>query len=174
MIRNIEHRGPDSTSVIISKYFSSATARLAIEKIKEGHQPIISKNKRYILSFNGEIFNYKNIIRKFSFENENVNSEIKLLEKLFQLKGTTFVNELEGQFAISIYDLQKQKLYLFRDRFGIRPLYYKKNDESFIYASEIKSISAFSEEVFDTKIVVHLQKKWTSTFLSYPRFHRKN
>ena len=72
MIRNIEHRGPDSTSVIISKYFSSATARLAIEKIKEGHQPIISKNKRYILSFNGEIFNYKNIIRKFSFENENV------------------------------------------------------------------------------------------------------
>ncbi len=152
MIENIEHRGPDATNVVISKFFSSATARLAIEKIKEGKQPIISESKKYILSFNGEIFNYKDIINKYSFQSKNVNSEIKLLENLFEIKGTSFVNELEGQFAISIYDLQKQVLYLFRDRFGIRPLFYQINKKSFIYASEIKSISAFSKEIFNTNI----------------------
>ena len=86
MIKNIEHRGPDSTNVIISKYFSSATARLAIEKIKEGKQPILSKSKKYILSFNGEIFNYKEIINKYSFPKKDVDSEIKLLENLFEIK----------------------------------------------------------------------------------------
>ena len=152
MIQNIEHRGPDSTSIIISKYFSSATARLEIEKIKEGKQPILSKSKKYILSFNGEIFNYKEIIDKYSFNKKDVDSEIKLLENLFEIKGTSFVDELEGQFVISIYEIQNKTLYLFRDRFGIRPLFYKKNNEFFVYASEIKSISSFSKEILNTEL----------------------
>ena len=152
MIDIISHRGPDAIGAMISKNFSVATARLSIEKIKEGHQPIITDNHRYILSFNGEIFNYKNIIKKYSFSSVDINSEIKLLGKLFQLKGSKFINEIEGQFAISIYDVIEDKLYLFRDRFGIRPLFYKEKNNSFIYASEIKSIGAYGEEILKTSL----------------------
>ena len=67
MINIIDHRGPDALCAIIGKKFSMATARLAIEKIREGEQPIVDENKRYVLSFNGEIFNYKDIILKYSF-----------------------------------------------------------------------------------------------------------
>jgi len=152
MINIIDHRGPDSIGVLIGKNYCAATARLSIEKIKEGHQPIITNNNRYIVSFNGEIFNYKNIIKKYSFSINDINSEIKLLAKLFELKGSKFINEIEGQFAISIYDNFEDKLYLFRDRFGIRPLFYKENNKSFLYASEIKSMGAYSKEVLKTSL----------------------
>ena len=66
MIKIINHRGPDDTCALIGKNFCVATARLAIEKIKYGQQPIVDNKKRYILSFNGEIFNYKDIISKYS------------------------------------------------------------------------------------------------------------
>ena len=78
MINIIEHRGPDDLRAVIGKKFCTATARLAIEKIKEGYQPILSENKRYVLSFNGEIFNYKDIISKHSFLKNKINSELRL------------------------------------------------------------------------------------------------
>lgn len=145
MINIIGHRGPDALCAVIGKKFSMATARLAIEKIREGEQPIVNDNKKYVLSFNGEIFNYKDIILKYSFQKDKVDSEIKLLAKLFELKGVNFINEVEGQFAISIYDVVYDKLYLYRDRFGIRPIYYKYKNKKFLYSSEIKSIVAFEE-----------------------------
>jgi len=152
MINIIEHRGPDDLCAVIGKKFCAATARLAIERVKEGYQPIISENKRYILSFNGEIFNYKDIISKYSFSKNITNSEAKLLVKLFELKGVDFISEIQGQFAISIYDIINDKLYLFRDRFGIRPIYYKHKNKTFLYSSEIKSLVAFDESVAKTSL----------------------
>ena len=145
MINIIDHRGPDETFAVIGKNFCAATARLAIERVKEGYQPVFSESKKYILSFNGEIFNYKEIISKYSFSRNKINSEAKLLIKLFEIKGVDFVNEIKGQFAISIYDVHNDKLYLFRDRFGIRPIYYKHKNKTFLYSSEIKSIIAVGE-----------------------------
>ncbi len=149
MIGSISHRGPDSIGAVVSKNYSCATARLSIEKIEEGYQPIITSNRKFILSLNGEIFNYKKIIKKYNFKN-NINSEVKLLAELFELKGKNFINEIDGQFAISIFDIKKNKLYLFRDRYGIRPLFYKNDNQSFVYASEIKSISAYNNSVLET------------------------
>ena len=152
MINIIDHRGPDETSAVIGKNFCVATARLAIEKVKEGYQPVLSESKKYILSFNGEIFNYKEIISKYSFSRNKINSEAKLLVKLFETKGVDFVNEIKGQFAISIYDVHNDKLYLFRDRFGIRPIYYKHKNRTFLYSSEIKSIVAVGETTPKTSL----------------------
>ena len=143
MINIIGHRGPDDLCAVVGKNFCAASARLAIEKVKDGYQPVISENKRYILSFNGEIFNYKDIILKYSFSKNKINSEAKLLIKLFELKGVNFAKEIQGQFAISIYDTKEKKLYLFRDRFGIRPIFYKHQKETLLYSSEIKSIIAY-------------------------------
>ena len=153
MINIINHRGPDDTCALIGKNFCVATARLAIEKIKYGQQPIVDDKKRYILSFNGEIFNYKDIISKYSFSKNKINSEVKLLTKLFELKGINFIQEIQGQFAISIYDSLEDKLYLFRDRFGMRPVYYKNNNKVFLYSSEIKSIIAFEETAPTTSLM---------------------
>ena len=163
MINSISHRGPDSIGVVISNRYSCATARLSIEKIKEGYQPIITEDRKYIFSFNGEIFNYKKIIKKYSFKNE-INSEIKLLAELFFLKGEGFINEIQGQFAISIYDVKQDKLYLYRDRFGIRPLFYKIDNQSFVYASEIKSISAYGNSILETsnKSIASTSLFWTN------------
>ena len=153
MISIIGHRGPDTTRVVIGKSFSFATARLAIEKLKEGYQPIIHKNKKFILSFNGEIFNYKDLIQKYSFAKNKIDSEAKLLAELFELKGVKFISEIKGQFAISIYNVFENKLYLFRDRFGIRPLFFKCYKDTFLYSSEIKSIVAFEEKAPETSLM---------------------
>ena len=107
MIGIIQHRGPDATRVVIGKFFCFATARLSIEKIDEGYQPIIYNNKQFVVSFNGEIFNYKDIITKYSFSRKKIDSEVKLLAELFNLKGINFIKEIKGQFAISIYDVFK-------------------------------------------------------------------
>ena len=153
MISIIGHRGPDTTRVVIGKSFSFATARLSIERLEEGYQPIIHKNKKCILSFNGEIFNYKDLIQKYSFAKNKINSEAKLLAELFELKGVKFISEIKGQFAISIYNVFEKKLYLFRDRFGIRPLFFKCYKDTFLYSSEIKSIVAFEEKAPETSLM---------------------
>lgn len=153
MLHILQHRGPDSFKVISSKNFFSATARLAIEKIKFGNQPIVDDNKKFIISFNGEIFNYKILISKYFHNDQNINSEVKLLLQIFIKKGVSFVDEIQGQFAISIYDIDKEKLYLFRDRYGIRPLFFNKTQNFFIYSSEIKAISILKEENLKTSLL---------------------
>lgn len=153
MLHILQHRGPDSFNVISSKDFFSATARLAIEKLKDGGQPISDSDKKFIISFNGEIFNYKILILKYFKNDKSINSEIKLLLKLFIKKGINFIKEIQGQFSISIYDINKEKLYLFRDRYGIRPLFFHKTNKYFIYASEIKAISILKKEKLKTSIL---------------------
>jgi asparagine synthase (glutamine-hydrolysing) len=150
MLHILQHRGPDSFKVIASKKFCSATARLAIERIKTGHQPIIDDDKKFIISFNGEIFNYKILINKYFYNDKNINSEVQLLLKIFLKKGVNFIKEIQGQFSISIYDINNEKLYLFRDRYGIRPLFYNKSQDFFIYSSEIKAISILKKENLKT------------------------
>jgi asparagine synthase (glutamine-hydrolysing) len=153
MLHILQHRGPDSFKVISSKDFFSATARLAIEKIKDGEQPISDFDKKYIISFNGEIFNYKILISKYFKNDKTINTEIKLLLKMFIKKGINFIKEIQGQFSICIYDTNKEKLYLFRDRYGIRPLFFHKCNEYFIYASEIKAISILKKENLKTSLL---------------------
>ena len=118
----INHRGPDEKNIITYKNFSAGVKRLSIESIKFGKQPI--ENERYILGFNGELFNYKNLIKKYNFNKKDVRSEIQLILNLWMLKKEKFVNEIKGQYAIFIYDKKKEEIYLFRDPFGIRPVYF--------------------------------------------------
>ena len=105
---------------------------MAIEAINYGNQPFFSKDKKFILIFNGEIFNYKNLIKKF-FKERKIISEGDLLLNLFLKFDESFVDKIKGQFAISIYDTKKNILYLYRDRFGIRPLYYYRKNNRVIF-----------------------------------------
>ena len=109
------HRGPDKSKVFCSNLYCSGTARLEIENIKEGSQPYFDKKDEIVVNFNGEIFNYKKLIKKY-FSNKKIKTEVSLILELLK-KNVSFINEIDGQFAISIFDIKKNKLYLFRDRF---------------------------------------------------------
>ena len=162
-LNSIEHRGPDKLSGVIGKNFFFGSARLAIEAINYGNQPFFSKDKRFVLIFNGEIFNYKNLIKKF-FKERKIISEGDLLLNLFLKFDESFVDKIKGQFAISIYDTKKNILYLYRDRFGIRPLYYYRKNNRVIFSSEIKSIVNIIEETpnIDKQSLLNTATFWTN------------
>ncbi len=164
MLNLIEHRGPDRLKVFCSKTYCSGTSRLEIENIKEGSQPYFDIKEKLILNFNGEIFNYKDLIKKYFSDNKKIRTEVSLLLELFKKKKENFVEEIKGQFAISIYDIKINKLYLFRDRFGIRPLFYSFTKDNFIFSSEIKSIFAFYNKKFGTSFqsILNTSMLWTN------------
>ncbi len=144
MLSVTRYRGPDEVKVISNENNSFGTNRLSIENIQFGQQPI--ETKKFIAGFNGEIFNYKSLIKKHNLF-VNSNSEISVILSLFEKFNENFVNLLDGQFAIYIYDKKKKKCFFFRDIFGIRPLFfYKKNDDLF-FCSEIKGILAVNKEI---------------------------
>jgi asparagine synthase (glutamine-hydrolysing) len=147
MLDMIFYRGPDENKIINHKDFSCGVTRLSIESLKNGTQPV--ENNKYILGFNGEIFNYKELIKKYNFS-KTINSEAKLLLELFNLKNENFTKEIKGQFAIFIYNKHTEEVLLFRDRYGIRPLFYYSGKNVFIFGSEIKTI--VSTKVEDFKI----------------------
>ena len=127
MLKVTLHRGPDQQNVNISDNYAFGVNRLSIEAISSGHQPI--ENDDYIIGFNGEIFNYKSLIEKFSLDKKKFNSEVKVLLWVFQNHKKNFVELIDGQFAIFIFEKRMQKLYLFRDRFGIRPIFYHSDNQ---------------------------------------------
>lgn len=164
MNEKLLHRGPDNKNILeIDKHnFSIGHTRLSIIDLSENaNQPVVSSSGRYILSYNGEIYNFKRIQLNLKNKNYYKNSDTKtLLEsiEIFGLKKT--LNEISGMFAFVLYDKKLDKIYLVRDRFGEKPLFYFKNEDHFIYASDI---SCFEDLPFVKK---KISKKALNLFLS--------
>jgi asparagine synthase (glutamine-hydrolysing) len=131
---NLMNRGEDEVKILNFENGIFGFKRLAIENISISSQPFY-KDKVAVV-FNGEIYNYKKLIKKYSLD---ALSEVEVIYYLWKKFGVDFVKKLEGMFAIAIYD---KKLYLFRDEFGKKPLYFSDN----IFASEIKPILEFKEK----------------------------
>lgn len=147
----LSHRGPDYCGIVEDKGFFMAHNRLSIVDLSlKASQPMIKDE--IILSFNGEIYNYKELqnILDIPFE---THSDTEVVLRAYQKWGLSFVDHLEGMFAISIYD--KSKLYLFRDRLGKKPLYYMRTQKQFIFASEIKAILPFLKNKSMNKDALH-------------------
>ncbi|GAE34383.1 asparagine synthase (glutamine-hydrolyzing) [Halalkalibacter akibai] len=143
-IAAIHHRGPDSTGHFIDKYVQFGFKRLSIIDLEHGTQPFNIQN-RYIMVFNGEIYNYielrnQLISEGFSF---NTDSDTEVLLSLFISKGIDCVKELRGMFSFAIWDKVEQTLFCARDAFGIKPFYYTETSERLFFASEQKSIYAY-------------------------------
>ena len=102
---------------------------------------MLSSNKRYLICFNGEIYNSSYLTKKYLNKNNlKSSSDTEVLLECFSKKNCAIFNELEGMFAFFIYDLKNKYFYLCRDRFGIKPLYYAVDKEKIIFGSEIKPI----------------------------------
>lgn len=161
------HRGPDAEGLYESNALSLAMRRLSIVDIEFGSQPYFSKDKSIVVVFNGEIYNHRELRVELSEENYSFNSEHsdgEIIPNLYLKYGLDFVKKLNGMFAIALYDLKKEKLFLFRDRLGKKPLYYTFENNNFYFASEIKALLCIDEkfEIDENSLINYLQLKNTS------------
>jgi asparagine synthase (glutamine-hydrolysing) len=138
----LHHRGPDDSDFYLNNNIALGHTRLSIIDIEHARQPMVSQDSRYILIFNGEIYNYlelrRNLISKgMSFK---TNSDTEVLLNLYMYYGKECVTKLNGMFAFAIYDIVEDSIFLARDHLGVKPLYYTYQDGEFIFASEVKAI----------------------------------
>tara|TARA_X000000950_G_scaffold288388_1_gene404862 strand:- start:992 stop:2899 length:1908 start_codon:yes stop_codon:yes gene_type:complete len=146
MNKLLKHRGPDASDVWLSKdkKLGLGHTRLSIlELSSSANQPFIDDKGNYVLTFNGEIYNFKEIKKKLSgkgykFRTKNSDTEVLLFS--YMEWGLKCVEKFRGMFAFAIWDNIKKKIFLVRDRVGIKPLYYKLDSDKLIFASEIKAI----------------------------------
>ena len=137
-INVINHRGPDSKGIWRDEFISLGSVRLKVVDLNENSdQPLVSKNKKYVLTYNGEVYNYLKLKKKFNIKTKT-NSDTELILELFSKLGPKTFSLLEGMFAISIYDTIAKKLYLARDIFGVKPIYYFSKKKNFYFALKLK------------------------------------
>jgi len=145
MTDSISHRGPDDDGYFQNIDVSFGFRRLSIIDIDNGHQPMKSDDKRYVLIFNGEIYNFKEIrkqLENFGYK-FHTKSDTEVLLNAYKHWRDKCVDYLNGMFAFAIYDKKNKNVYIARDRLGIKPLYYAKVGSVFIFASEIKALLKF-------------------------------
>ena len=150
MNQSIYHRGPDEDGVfteVLNKNTGIALGmrRLSIIDLSSGKQPIFANDNQLVIVFNGEIYNYRVLKEKLLKSGVvfSTNSDTEVILRLYELEGEAAFSQLDGMFAFSIYDKTKGKVFIARDFFGEKPLYYANQDGQFIWASELKSIVPF-------------------------------
>lgn len=146
MVNTLQHRGPDDAGVYLNnnKCVALGHRRLSfLDLTTAGKQPLSNQNKTVWITFNGEIYNYLELKKEleitYTFKTE---TDTEVLIAAYQTWGIDFINKLKGMFAFGLYDEALNKLFLVRDRFGIKPLYYTQQNNTFIFASELKAIMA--------------------------------
>jgi asparagine synthase (glutamine-hydrolysing) len=146
MTQSLLHRGPDAKGVFFSesKKIALGHTRLSIIDLSvDANQPFHSRDGRYTVVFNGEIYNFQHLRDKLQKDHGlsfRTNSDTEVIAEGFSCWGPAFAEKLDGMFAIAIADRVKEKIFLCRDRLGKKPLYYWQSDQLFAFASEIKSL----------------------------------
>lgn len=138
----LSHRGPDEKGKYQKNNILLMMRRLSIVGLKNGSQPFFSNDKKIITVVNGEIYNHKELKIKL-IKNKiklKTKSDCEVIIGLYQLYGISFVEHLRGMFAISLFDQDKKKLFLIRDRMGEKPIYYSNNTNFFVFSSELRNI----------------------------------
>ena len=139
----LEHRGPDATGHFIACHVALGHTRLKILDLSDNaNQPMHSNCERYVIVYNGEVYNFRELAAKYSLKLKT-GSDTEVILELFAKNRTSFIHELNGMFAFAIYDKQEKQLFLFRDRMGIKPLFYYRDETVFAFASELKSLLKF-------------------------------
>jgi asparagine synthase (glutamine-hydrolysing) len=142
MLSAISYRGPDESGIYHSPFASIGNVRLSIIDVAGGQQPLCDPSSRYWITFNGEIFNYRELRKELESKGNifRTNSDTEVLVQLYALYGSKCLQKLNGQFAFAIWDRQEEELFFARDRVGIRPFFYTFQDGVFSFASEIKAL----------------------------------
>ncbi len=141
MLKKIEHRGPDGEGIFIEDEYVLGHRRLSIIDLDKGFQPMYNEDKKIVIVFNGEIYNYKELKKELikkghEFKTE---SDTEVIIHGYEEYNEGILERIRGMFAFAIYDKNREKLFVARDHFGIKPLYYYRKDNELIFASEIKA-----------------------------------
>ncbi len=155
------HRGPDDAGYYSDSMCSLAMRRLSIIDVACGHQPMHNENNDIWIVFNGEIYNYLDLKNKLSSHRFYTKSDTEAIVHAYEEFGDDCVKHLNGMFAFVIWDSRKKSIFMARDRFGEKPLYYMLKDGKLIFASEIKSI------LQDDSIVRELNPVALNWYLSF-------
>ncbi|MFN6039652.1 MAG: asparagine synthase (glutamine-hydrolyzing), partial [Bacteroidota bacterium] len=142
-VKKLVHRGPDHTGIWRNDKVSLGHTRLSIvDTSSVSNQPFIDSSGKYVIVFNGEILNYKEIKEELETNGIEIktNGDVEVLLELYKFKGENSLNQIRGFFAFAIYNLENHEIFLARDRFGVKPLYYFYNGDCLIFSSEIKAI----------------------------------
>jgi asparagine synthase (glutamine-hydrolysing) len=147
MCRILKHRGPDDEGYFFDKNVNLGVRRLSIIDVRGGHQPIHNEDESIWIVFNGEIYNYLEL-REYLEKRRHkfyTKSDTEVIVHCYEEFGDDFVKKLRGDFSFAIWDSNKKRLVLARDRLGVTPLYYTIIDNSIIFASEIKAILEYEK-----------------------------
>ena len=143
MSRQLRRRGPDDEQFWIDNNLSFAFRRLAIVDVSGGQQPIWNESKTIFVAINGEIYNHIELRSELREAHDfRTYSDAEVVLHLYEERGVEALQLLNGMFAIALWDTQRQQLVLARDRLGIKPLYYSKNNNQLLFGSELKAIIA--------------------------------
>lgn len=142
MMNKMKHRGPDDDGVFFDDNVGLGFVRLSILDLSSaGHQPMHSHDGRYVIVFNGEVYNYIEIRKELESKHKfNSGTDTEVILAAYQEWGKKCLDKFNGMFAFVIYDKKSKEIFAARDRFGIKPFYYYLDKGRFIFASEIKSI----------------------------------
>ena len=152
----LQHRGPDAAGYFYDSNAGAALGhrRLSIIDLSEAaNQPFYSHDGRYVMIYNGEVYNYKEVAAKYGIQ-QRTTSDSEVIIEAFALKGTQSFHDLNGMFAFAIWDKHLKKLTLARDHIGIKPLYISISEQELLFASEIKAITAIRKDLTINKKVV--------------------
>ena len=148
MSKNIRHRGPDWSGIYSDDKAILAHERLAIVDPASGKQPLYSPDKKLILAANGEIYNHRDLRSQFPDYNFQTESDCEVILALYQEKGVDFVDDLNGIFGFTIYDVEKDEYFVARDHMGIIPLYMGWDKYGTFYvASELKALEGVCTKI---------------------------
>lgn len=152
----VSHRGPDGYGYYLDDRFALGHRRLAILDLSDaGHQPM-EYMQRYIITYNGEIYNYIEIRKELEKEGYTFQSktDTEVIMAAYSFWGSDCVNHFNGMWAFALFDKEKKIFFLSRDRFGVKPLYYAQIGDMFVFGSEIKQLLLFSENRFVNKKIL--------------------
>jgi asparagine synthase (glutamine-hydrolysing) len=138
----LAHRGPDAAGIYYDEVAGLGLGhrRLSILDLSEAaNQPFYSRDGRYAMIFNGEIYNYKEVAAKYNIQTQT-SSDTEVIIEAFVKVGIACLNDFNGMFTIAIWDKEDKKLWLIRDRFGVKPLVYYHKGTAFAFASELKAL----------------------------------
>lgn len=150
MVNALKHRGPDSQNTWTDEHVYLGHARLSIIDLsKSSNQPMHSSDNRYVIVYNGELYNYQELkleLQRVSFGSKEqafffkTNSDTEVIIAAYQRWGAECLNKFNGMYAFALYDKQDKSLFVARDRVGIKPLYYSFKNNRLVFASEIRSV----------------------------------
>ncbi len=142
-----KHRGPDASGHFDHPRCGLGHRRLSILDLSEAaNQPFYSTDGRYVIAYNGEVYNFKEIAAELEV-NWRTTSDTEVILEAFIKWGTSFIQRMNGMFAVAIFDTLEEKLFVCRDRMGIKPIFYYRDEQTFIFSSELKGLLALRPDI---------------------------